>query len=141
MLAVAHVLGLLLATFSLTCLLPAGCSLLLEDGLWPRFLLAAAITASCGALLAAATWRKQRELKPRDGFLLVTLGWLLLSGAAALPLLRNPITGIAHKYLLNASCISRLSSSDSSVWTTSSGSSARAIVSLSLFGLADCGFH
>jgi trk system potassium uptake protein TrkH len=86
-LAVAHVLGLLLATFSLTYLLPAGCSLLLADGQWPRFLLAAAITLGCGALLAAATWRRQRELKPRDGFLLVTLGWLLLSGAAALPLL------------------------------------------------------
>jgi trk system potassium uptake protein TrkH len=86
-LSVAHVLGLLLATFALTYALPVACSLLLADGLWPRFLLAAAITAGCGVALAAATWRLRRELKPRDGFLLVTLGWLLLSAAASLPLL------------------------------------------------------
>ncbi|HEY4749897.1 MAG TPA: potassium transporter TrkG [Steroidobacteraceae bacterium] len=87
MLAVAHVLGLLLATFAFAYALPVGCSLLLADGLAGRFLLAAAITAGCGLVLAAATWRFRRELKPRDGFLLVTLGWLLLSSAAALPLL------------------------------------------------------
>ncbi len=87
MLAVAHVLGLLLATFALAYLLPLGCSLFYGDGLLAQFLAAAAITAAVGLILAAATWRCRRELKPRDGFLLVTLGWLLLSAAAALPLL------------------------------------------------------
>ena len=87
MLAVAHVLGLLLASFALVCLLPVGCSLLFADGQWPHYLAAAAITAGCGLVLAGATWRFRRELKPRDGFLLITLGWLLLSCAAALPLL------------------------------------------------------
>jgi trk system potassium uptake protein TrkH len=86
-LAVAHVLGLLLVTFALVCLLPAVCSLLLADGLWTQFLLVAALSAACGGLLIAATWRRRRELKPRDGFLLVTLGWVLLSAVAALPLL------------------------------------------------------
>jgi trk system potassium uptake protein len=86
-LAVAHVLGLLLATFALAYLLPLGCSLFYGDGLLAQFLAAAAITAAVGLILAAATWRFRRELKPRDGFLLVTLGWLLLSAAAALPLL------------------------------------------------------
>ena len=87
MLAVAHVLGLLLGAFALSYALPIGCALLFGDGLWSRFLLAAAITATVGLALAAATARARRELKPRDGFLLVTLGWLLLSCAAALPLL------------------------------------------------------
>jgi len=86
-LAVAHVLGLLLAGFALTYALPIGCSLLFGDGLAARFLLAAALTAAVGLVLALATARPRRELKPRDGFLLVTLGWLLLSVAAALPLL------------------------------------------------------
>jgi trk system potassium uptake protein len=88
--AVAHVLGLLLGTFALTYALPLICSLLLRDGMWPRFLLIAAVTAGTGALLAGATWRARRELKPRDAFLLVTLGWLLLSSAAALPFLSIP---------------------------------------------------
>jgi trk system potassium uptake protein TrkH len=85
-LAVAHVLGLLLAAFALTYALPIGCALLFGDGMWAHFLLAAAVTAALGLALAAVTARGQRELKPRDGFLLVTLGWLLLSCAAALPL-------------------------------------------------------
>jgi trk system potassium uptake protein len=86
-LAVAHVLGLLLATSALAYALPVGCSLLLADGLAGRFLAAAGITLGVGVALAASTWRFRRELKARDGFLLVTLGWLLLSSAAALPLL------------------------------------------------------
>ncbi len=87
MLAVAHVLGLLLAAFAASCLAPLVCSLLFGDGLALNFLLAAAITAGAGLLLAAATLRARRELKPRDGFLLVTLAWLMVPAAAALPLL------------------------------------------------------
>ncbi|HEX4619796.1 MAG TPA: potassium transporter TrkG, partial [Steroidobacteraceae bacterium] len=87
MLAVAYALGLLLAAFALTFALPIACSLVMGDGLWPSFLVAAALTAGCGLALAAATRRLKRELRARDGFLLVTLGWLILSAAAAVPLL------------------------------------------------------
>ena len=87
MLAVAHVLGLLLAAFAATCVAPLLCSLWFGDGLWLKFLLTAALTAGAGLTLAAATYRVRRELKPRDGFLLVTLGWLIVPAAAALPLL------------------------------------------------------
>jgi trk system potassium uptake protein TrkH len=86
-LAVAYALGLLLAAFALTFALPVACSLVMGDGLWPSFLVAAALTAGCGLALAAATRRLKRELRARDGFLLVTLGWLILSAAAAVPLL------------------------------------------------------
>jgi trk system potassium uptake protein len=86
-LAVAHVLGLLLASFAASYLLPLLGSLWLGDGLALRFLTAALITAGGGGVLALATYRFRRELKPRDGFLLVTLGWLLVPAAATLPLL------------------------------------------------------
>jgi trk system potassium uptake protein len=86
-LAVAHVLGVLLAGSTLAYALPIGCSLIFADGLAGRFLASAAVTAGVGLGLAASTRRFRRELKPRDGFLLVTLGWLLLSAAAALPLM------------------------------------------------------
>jgi trk system potassium uptake protein TrkH len=85
--AVAYALGLLLAAFALTFALPIGCSLLMGDGLAGSFLLAAALAGGGGLLLAAATARLKRELRARDGFLLVTLGWLLLSAAAAVPFL------------------------------------------------------
>ena len=55
MLAVAHVLGLLLASFALSYALPVGCALLYGDGLATRFLLAAAITA---AVTAAASRKR-----------------------------------------------------------------------------------
>jgi len=87
LLGIAHLLGIILAAFGAAYLLPAGCSLATGDGLWSRFLLAAAITAAAGALLAGATYRHRRELKARDGFLLVTLGWILLAASATLPLL------------------------------------------------------
>jgi trk/ktr system potassium uptake protein len=87
LLGIVHLLGLILAAFGLAYLLPIGCSLATGDGLWPWFLLAAAITAAAGAALAGATFRHRRELKTRDGFLLVTLGWVLLAASATLPLL------------------------------------------------------
>ena len=90
MFAVAYALGLLLAAFALTFALPIACSLLMEDGLAVRFLLAAALAGGCGLALAATTARLKRELRARDGFLLVTLGWLLLSAAAAVPFLLAP---------------------------------------------------
>jgi len=46
-------LGLLLATFALAYALPVGCSLVMADGLWPKFLLSAALTAGCGVVLAS----------------------------------------------------------------------------------------
>ncbi len=87
MLAVAHVLGLLLAFFGAAYLLPIGCSLLTGDGLARYFLFAAVVSSGTGALLVAVTQRHRKEIKPRDGFLLVTLGWILTSALASLPLL------------------------------------------------------
>ncbi|MHB8948916.1 MAG: TrkH family potassium uptake protein [Rhodoferax sp.] len=45
------------------------------------------LTLSAGALLWLATRRFQRELMPRDGFLLVNLVWLVLPAFSALPLM------------------------------------------------------
>ena len=87
MLAVAHVLGLLLAFFGATYLLPIICSVFTGDGLALHFVVAAASSAGAGLLVVAATMGRRRELKPRDGFLLVTLGWIATSALATIPLL------------------------------------------------------
>ena len=89
MLAVAHVLGLLLAFFGAAYVFPIACSLVSGDGLARYFLLAAVVSSGSGALIVAATRRHRRELKPRDGFLLVTLGWILTSALASMPLLMS----------------------------------------------------
>jgi trk system potassium uptake protein len=87
MLRVAHVLGQMLALFGLTYLLPLVASLATGDGQWRVFLLAAMASGGAGGALALATRYFRNELKPRDGFLLVTLGWVLISASATLPLI------------------------------------------------------
>lgn len=87
MLAVANVLGLLLAFFAIAYLLPLACSVILQDGAFIDFAAGAAINVVAGLALWLATRRHKRELKPRDGFLLVTLAWVLMSASAALPLM------------------------------------------------------
>lgn len=87
MLGVAHVLGLMLAIFGAIYLVPVACSLAYQDGLVAQFLLSGLATSIVGVAIALATRRYARELKPRDGFLLVTLAWVLASLSAAIPLL------------------------------------------------------
>ena len=87
MIAVAHLLGLLLAFFGATYALPILCSLFTGDGLSLWFLLAAAASSVSGVVLILLTRSSRRELKPRDGFLLVTLGWIVTSALATIPFL------------------------------------------------------
>ncbi len=82
----ANVLGRLLMLFSLAYAVPIGGSLLFHDGLAAEFVFAMLATLGLGTLLVAATRRHFRELKVRDGFLLVTLSWALIALIAAMPL-------------------------------------------------------
>ena len=78
MLAVAHVLGLMMAFFAIVYALPLLVSLIFQDGYAHFYIAAAAINVLFGLGVAATTRRYKRELKSRDGFLLVTLAWVLL---------------------------------------------------------------
>jgi len=87
MLSVLHVLGSMLMMFSVTYALPIATALIYADGHFVDFLVAAAACLAAGMLLWAATRRQKRELRSRDGFVLVTLGWILMSAIATVPLL------------------------------------------------------
>jgi trk system potassium uptake protein len=87
LLPVAHVLGGLLMVFAATYVLPIATSLIYRDGTVMSFVLAMAIDFALGAALWLATRRHGQELRPRDGYLLVTAGWLLMALAASIPLL------------------------------------------------------
>jgi trk system potassium uptake protein TrkH len=84
---VANVLGTLLAFFGVAYIIPVLTSFISGDGKAPLFLIAAAISSGTGFLVRLATRKHSRELKPRDGFLLATLSWVLMSLSASLPLL------------------------------------------------------
>jgi len=77
----------MLMFFGITYLPPIAVSLIYADGTWIHFIDALAVSTCGGALLAILTHRQRRELKARDGFLLVTLAWLLMAAIASVPLL------------------------------------------------------
>jgi trk system potassium uptake protein TrkH len=87
LLGVLHVQGSLLALFALVYLLPIASGALNGDGSLGDFSVAALVSLGLGALLHVATLRFRQELKPRDGFLLVTLAWVLTAAVASLPFL------------------------------------------------------
>ena len=87
-LAVLNVLGALLALFSVYYVLPIGTAWIYSEQDSLRvFGECAGITLAAGALLLLTTLRFRAVLKPRDGYLLVSLGWLSVTAAAALPLM------------------------------------------------------
>jgi trk system potassium uptake protein len=77
----------MMAFFGLLYLLPIAWSLATQDGAVIDFVAAGLINAFVGLAVATATRRFRRELKPRDGFLLVTLSWVLMSASATIPLM------------------------------------------------------
>jgi trk system potassium uptake protein TrkH len=81
-----HVLGSLLMIFSLAYLLPILWSLFAQDGEVDEFLTAMLVNLAVGFGLWKATQRYKRDLKPRDGFLLVSLSWLFMGSMATIPL-------------------------------------------------------
>ena len=84
---VLNVLGRLMAFFSLTYLLPIAAALIYDDGQTAHFVDAMMTTGALGGLLYLATRRYYRELRPRDGFVLVAATWTLMAAIATLPLL------------------------------------------------------
>jgi trk system potassium uptake protein TrkH len=87
MLAVLNVLGSMLMLFSVTYVVPMITSVIYSDGLLIDFVYAAVICLVAGAAVFLATRRHKRELRSRDGFLLVTLAWVMMSAIATVPLL------------------------------------------------------
>lgn len=86
-LPVANLLGALLMLFAATYLLPLAASLVFGDGTALAFAAAALINFAFGYLLWLATRSERRELRPRDGYLLVTAAWIAMCAAATIPLL------------------------------------------------------
>ncbi|MBR5222534.1 MAG: TrkH family potassium uptake protein, partial [Clostridia bacterium] len=66
-------------------LLPTLVSLFYKESCAKEFLISAVIAAAVGLLFLAVTHPKNRVIYAREGFLITTLSWLLLSAIGALP--------------------------------------------------------
>ncbi|MFZ0789481.1 MAG: potassium transporter TrkG [Chromatiaceae bacterium] len=87
LLSVANVLGRLLMVFSLTYLVPIASAIYYHDGTLLTFTVSLAACVAAGALLVFATRRYRRELRARDGFILVVMAWTLIAAIATVPLM------------------------------------------------------
>ncbi|ALO44708.1 TrkH family potassium uptake protein [Pseudohongiella spirulinae] len=85
---VARILGVLLMLFSILANLPAIIvSVIYSDGEVQSFWQSMMITFAVGFALWLLTLRSRKEMRTRDGFLVVTLFWTVLSTFGALPFL------------------------------------------------------
>jgi trk system potassium uptake protein TrkH len=86
-LAVLNVLGSMLMLFSVTYALPMITSVIFRDGLLIEFVYGAVLCFGAGAVVYGLTLNHRRELRSRDGFLLVTLAWVFMAAIATVPLM------------------------------------------------------
>ncbi|MGI9257946.1 MAG: TrkH family potassium uptake protein [Gammaproteobacteria bacterium] len=88
-LAIQRVLGYLVMLFSLTMLTPIVVSILFEDGTWSAFGASFLIILGSGTLIWYPVRNEERELRLRDGFLVVALFWVVLGLFGSAPLLMS----------------------------------------------------
>ncbi len=84
---ILFVLGLIIIVFGLSMLLPLAVSLIQGDDAQRAYDEAIAATLLTGSALWLLSRRHYREMRSRDGFLLVVLVWSILPLFAALPLM------------------------------------------------------
>lgn len=92
---VQRILGMMLVMFSLTMLPPIGVAFYYGDGHWHPFLSAFFIVAVIGLALWLPVRHVHRDLRLRDGFLVVAVFWLFLGVAGATPLLISDVPALS----------------------------------------------
>ena len=97
---ILNILGILLALFSTSLLPPLALSLIYSDTTTTAFLVAYLVTLATGLACYLPTRRQGRDLRLRDGFLIVVLFWTVLASFGALPLLlsNNPAMGLTDAF-------------------------------------------
>ena len=83
--AIIRLFGILLVLYSLNFLPSIGVAYYYGDGQEGIFYISFLLTLTAGALLWLPNWHAHQELSVRDGFLVVTLFWVLLGVVGALP--------------------------------------------------------
>lgn len=80
-----HLMGLLLVVNGGFMLLASICSFAYADGAGVDMVLAGVSTLLIGGLMMYATKNHKKELGKRDGYIIVTFGWIFMSLAGTLP--------------------------------------------------------
>jgi trk system potassium uptake protein TrkH len=92
--AITQLFGILLLLYSLGFIPSIGIALLYGDGQWDIFAESLLITAMAGLVLWYPNIKQASELSVRDGFLVVTLFWVLLGVVGSLPFILGLHLGV-----------------------------------------------
>ncbi len=84
-LTIQRILGILLSLFSITMLPPAAVSLYYQDGSVNAFMDAFVLLLVTGLIFWLPARKHRKELKIRDGFIVVVMFWITLGISGALP--------------------------------------------------------
>ena len=98
--ALIRILGLLVALFSVTMIPPALVSLFYQDGSGLPFIMAFVLCVSTGLVFWYPNRTYKRDLKAKEGFLIVVLFWLVLASFGAIPfiLLEQPNISVTDAF-------------------------------------------
>lgn len=91
---VQRILGLLLMMFSLTMLPPVIVSIIFKDGAWAPFVEGFAMTLVAGCFIWLPVRRQRKDLRLRDGFLVVASFWIVLGTFGAAPLFLSDVLSL-----------------------------------------------
>lgn len=83
--SIQRILGILLMLFSITLLPPLGIAFFTGDGAAEAFATAFGITLATGVVSWLPVAKLRREMRLRDGFLVVVMFWTVLTATGALP--------------------------------------------------------
>jgi trk system potassium uptake protein TrkH len=82
-----HLMGLLLTVNGGFMALSSLVSFIYDDGVSTSLLLAGIVTILMGSLIMYSTKKNRKELQKRDGFMIVTFGWIFMSLTGTFPYL------------------------------------------------------
>ena len=80
-----HLMGLLLTVNGGFMMFSALVSYYYKDGVVSEMILAGVVTIISGGLIMLVTRKNRKEIKKRDGFVIVTFGWIFMSLTGTLP--------------------------------------------------------
>ena len=110
---VLNILSLLVLFFGLLLFVPAAFLLIGPDEAAIDFMLSGVITLVMGSVAFLLTRVKSRDLRARDGFLLVAITWLVLAAVASLPLYLHLPISYTHAFF---EAISGLTTTGATSW-------------------------
>ena len=83
--AILRIIGMLLMIFSITMLPPALVGVIYGDGAIIPFITAFSVTLGTGVVLWIPARNQRKDLRIRDGFVIVVVFWLVLGISGSLP--------------------------------------------------------